>query len=648
MVRRLWSCEKILIGHPTSVGTKVKLRIKNVDKPNMDSSIRVLIPIAVKLIVVTIVILLAAAVPIAYESSKMFYKISSERESDISAELAAARLSEVEAVITGHLKSTRLVSSLLMNPSSNPEERRSLLDFAFYQNSDFVSIDVWELKEDGPKLFERLVNEEYLFGEYELRSDYIDLIRRERENEINIPAIFSGQATVINSSLSGKVPLFTVGVPVLVNDEGKITHIAIADLKLDRLQGAFSSQGTRTVFLLDKTGRVLSHPDDKKAAEGASLAEDPYVKRILDPASASKAGQLTFEEGDEIYVGAFSRGLLGLTVLSQAPVSVITEPARVVTRNAYKITGYALSLSIFFVFVFSLSLSAPLERLLDVTKEVAKGNLEVKARIKSRDEVGALAGAFDSMVDGLKERDKVKNVLNKFHGSSVASDILSGDLQLGGSRKDVVVFFSDIRGFTKFSEGHEPEVVVEMLNEYFSIMVGIVTRHHGVVDKFVGDAMMAVWGAPHSSGRDEHSALLACLEMRQALHALNKSREERGLVPIMMGMGLHAGSAISGTIGSAERMEYTVIGDTVNMASRIEAATKSFGTDFLISDVLAEKLKDDFIFDLAGTAEVKGKSEPLKFYKVNGYYDEQKNPVVIETPYSRYQADSDEKIKIAV
>jgi adenylate cyclase len=168
-----------------------------------------------------------------------------------------------------------------------------------------------------------------------------------------------------------------------------------------------------------------------------------------------------------------------------------------------------------------------------------------------------------------------------------------------------------------------------------------------VVDKFIGDAIMAVWGAPKSSGRDAHHALKACLEMRMGLEALNQKRIERGQPPINIGMGLHAGSAISGTIGSDERMEYTVIGNTVNTGSRIEASTKAFGADLLISDTVYEQIKDDFMIEYAGAAEVKGRSEALKMYKVRGYKDESGNMVEVKTPYSDYEAEHADKVKVA-
>jgi adenylate cyclase len=339
-----------------------------------------------------------------------------------------------------------------------------------------------------------------------------------------------------------------------------------------------------------------------------------------------------------------------LIVISQVDEKTVLEPAEAVRREAFYIAGLAISAALFFVFVFSITLTNPIERLVELTREIAAGNFDVHAtsQVRSADEVGELAVAFDSMTEGLKERDKVKTMFSKFHGSSVAADILASEqASLRGTSREVVVFFSDIRDFTKFSEGHTAEEVVEMLNEYFEIMVGIINRSGGVVDKFIGDAIMAVWGAPTSSGHDQLNALGACLEMRKALAELNERRAERGKTPIKIGMGVHSGRAISGTIGSTERMEYTVIGDTVNMAARIEASTKAFGTDLLVSAVTADLVKERYILEKAGSVEVKGISEPLTLFKVRGTIGDDGTHHLVRTPYSDYETGHDDKVKVA-
>ena len=327
---------------------------------------------------------------------------------------------------------------------------------------------------------------------------------------------------------------------------------------------------------------------------------------------------------------------------------MILGPSRIAKQESIYWLGIILSASFFLVFVFSTTITNPIEKLQKLTEEVAAGNFEVYATdsIKSNDEVGDLAIAFDNMTEGLRERDKIKNVMNKFHGSSVADTLMSSELEKSGSRKDCVIYFSDIRGFTDFSERHSAEEVVEMLNEYFEIMVGIIIRNGGVVDKFIGDAIMAVWGAPNGQEDDPQRAIKACLEMRLGLVEFNEKRIAQGKEPMKVGMGLHIGSVISGTIGSSERMEYTVIGDNVNMAARIEASTKAFGADILLSNDIAEVTKDDFIIREAGRVEVKGKAEKLILHTVHGYRHEDGTAELVETPYSSYQAEKADKVKV--
>ncbi len=369
--------------------------------------------------------------------------------------------------------------------------------------------------------------------------------------------------------------------------------------------------------------------------------------------SASPSAVLSFHdpELDKDFLGAYAKTSFGATVFSTIETEKVLAPAQKVRLEAFKIAGYFLSITLFLVFIVSLSLTSPLENLAGLIELVSKGNFNVKASSKIKgyfkDEVTELATAFDNMTEGLKERDKVKNLFNKFHGSSITDDLMKGDLSLGGSNKDVVIFFSDIRGFTAFSEKRPPEEVVEMLNEYFGVMVGIINKNHGVVDKFIGDAIMAVWGAPKSSPKDAHYAVTACLEMRKALNDLNTKRIAKNQPAINIGMGLHSGRAISGTIGSNERMEYTVIGNTVNTGSRIEASTKAFGADLLISETVFEKIGDAFKTEYVGSAEVKGRSEPLKLFKVRAYKTDTGHYVEVKTPYSDYEPEKADKVKIS-
>lgn len=588
-------------------------------------------------------LMLATAGPITFKSSQIFEESSKKSEAQSNADQANARATEVENLILGYIDKSKTVHDILAHDFATDDERKHALDLIFYNDRDMVNFEIYQMKNGQAELYRRETNESYL-QQYKLDRTYIERLRLEKK--FPLAQVFQNNIEVRNSSQANGAPLLSIGVP-FKDDTGLVTHIALVDIRLDRILKAFASLSARTLYLVDADGSVLAHPNDKLALEGASFTHLPIVQDAL--ASKVRRGQKRFLDPVENswFEGAYSKTSFNIIVIAQAPEDVILEPARIVRREAITLAGYILSVALFFVFLFSGTITSPIEALHDVTVQVAHGNFDVKARGHTRNEVGELGRSFNTMVDGLKERDKAKSILNKFHGSSVTDDLMKSDLNLGGSRKEVTVFFSDIRDFTKFSEGHTPEEVVEMLNEYFQIMVGIVTKHHGIVDKFVGDAMMAVWGAPQSTGKDPYYAVKACLEMRAELAKLNEIRAARGQVPIKVGMGLHSGPAISGTIGSTERMEYTVIGDTVNMASRIESSTKAFGVDLLISEGTAKDITDRFILDYAGAAEVKGKSEPIKMHKVIGFIDDNGQQVIVRTPFSEYAAQDADKVKIA-
>lgn len=569
-----------------------------------------------------------------------------DREEDSNRDQSRARATEVESLLIGYVDKVKLIAALLLKEYPSADAREKDLDLTFRKDRDLVSVEV--ISKDSSQLPIRVINEAYLKN-YDLNAEFISSLRAQQKlmGSFQTAAVFAGEIEIRNSSLQKGAPLLTIGIPLVKNEFGQFTHIALAEIRLDRLQKVFGNISERILFLIDKEGKLLAHPNEQLVIRAENMRFLPIVEEAL--GSQLKQQQLRFlNPKDQLnYTGAFTKTSIGVTVVALASEEVILEAARAVKREAFYVAGQILSGAIFLIFIFSISLTAPIERLVELTLEVAKGNFSVKPDVKSRDEVGQLGNAFESMIDGLRERDKVKSVFAKFHGSSVAEDLLKGEVHLGGRRKEVTVFFSDIRDFTKFSEGHTPEEVVDMLNEYFHVMVGIITRNHGVVDKFIGDAIMAVWGAPQAAEEDTHNAVKACLEMRVALNELNESRIERGMTPIKIGMGLHRGFAISGTIGSEERMEYTVIGDAVNQASRIESSTKAFGTDLLVSAEIAAQVEQVFWLEEAGRAEVKGKSEPLTMFKVQGFYKENQEPVEIKTPYSEYQAEAAEKIKVA-
>jgi adenylate cyclase len=616
------------------------------------------IPISTKLVILSVCFLLVATISIALRTSQIFAKSSLQREEYSNQAFAASRATEIENILASVVDKSKIAASILFaskhggggaSPSGLASGEASVEDqfkMNFTDDKKLISMEILKIQGTSVELVARRVKEDYLKTTYNLGPEFIARIREQQKFPVRSLAL--GAIEIRNASFDKGPAMFTVGMPLRRDPQTKmVTHVALVDVDLSLLQKPFNERSERTFYLTDRMGQLLAHQDEKKATSRISMTSSPLVKKSLSEETPRRQMRFKDPETGKFLVGAYNKTAYGVTVISQIPEELILEPAQDAKRQAFFITGLVLSGALFLIFLFSMTLTAPIEKLAQLIESVSKGNFDVKAtaHVKSHDEVGDLAVAFDHMTEGLKERDKVKSLFSKFHGSSVAEDLISNDIGVGGQNKEVVVFFSDIRGFTSFSEKRNPEEVVAMLNEYFGVMVGIINRHGGVVDKFIGDAIMAIWGAPKASDHDSHKALRACIEMRRGLAELNEKRLARGEPAIMIGMGLHAGRAISGTIGSDERMEYTVIGNTVNTASRIEASTKAFGSDLLVSDDVITRVGENFIIDYAGAAEVKGRSDALKMYKVRGYIENGER-FEVKTAYSDYDAEGADKVKI--
>jgi adenylate cyclase len=208
----------------------------------------------------------------------------------------------------------------------------------------------------------------------------------------------------------------------------------------------------------------------------------------------------------------------------------------------------------------------------------------------------------------------IKETLGRYVGPSVSDVILAGDVDLGGEEREVTLLFSDVRGFTTMSEAMKPHDVVRVLNSYFERMVDAVFEHEGMLDKFIGDGLMAVFGAPRSDEDHAMHAVRCALEMRRMLVEVNAMLKKSNLPELAIGIGLHTGRVVVGNIGSTKRMEYTAIGDAVNLAARLESQTKEQGVDILVSEATYERVSSRVVADPLGSVKVKGKTTGVAIY----------------------------------
>lgn len=274
------------------------------------------------------------------------------------------------------------------------------------------------------------------------------------------------------------------------------------------------------------------------------------------------------------------------------------------------------------VFAFGLVLfiahriTEPLNSLIKGVQELGQGNLTYQVPVKTRDELGVLATSFNEMMHGLEEKERVTNILGKYISPEVAKKVLENKdgVALKGEKRECAVMFTDIRGFTALSENEPPEKIVADLNEYFTLMVDVVIKYEGTLDKFIGDAIMAVWGAPVPFEDKELRSVKAGLEMQAVLAQFNKDRISKNLIPLTMGVGINTGIVVSGNLGSDKRSDYTVIGDEVNLASRLCSVAKP--GQVLISDFTYRKLKGLVEVKTLEPVTLKGFSVPVNVYEV--------------------------------
>jgi adenylate cyclase len=300
----------------------------------------------------------------------------------------------------------------------------------------------------------------------------------------------------------------------------------------------------------------------------------------------------------------------------------VTDVEAVVTRNlnfALAIIFFAAIISIGTALRIASTMSNAVSLVSDAHKKLADHAQYVPVTgVNTGDELEQLATGFNSMIIGLQERDRDNKIFGKYLTAQVMDHVRAGRVEPGGELKPVTILFSDIRSFTTISENMDAQALVALLNEYFSEMVGIVMEENGVVDKYIGDAIMAVFGAPVGREDDPIRAVRAAVRMRQALAKLNISLEKRGMQQLRTGIGIHTGIVVAGNLGSEKRMEYTVIGDAVNLASRLESATKELQVNVLISEDTYELVKESIDAKPVKEIHVKGRGKPVMTYEVLG------------------------------
>ena len=448
--------------------------------------------------------------------------------------------------------------------------------------------------------------------------------RREPLSRIAIAFALEGKRFVSDPTPFSefKKSLFVIAVPV-PGAQGRAPTAALVALYdqlnwFDDIARAMKFGRSGYAVLVDDDGRVLAHPDS------ARTREDMSGYTAVREARAGRSGWIVEENTAGVRRLFVYSPVKNPATVSPRPWIVVAEmdetealaPLRSFRHQMLAIAVVVVAVCVGVAYQVWLYLKRPVNDLLRFAQRVRAGDLTARAHPKGRDEMARLETALNEMVLGLQERDRVKEVFGRYVTTQVSEELLKGSVSLGGERRRVTMLISDIRNFTSMAEIMPAEHIVEFLNDYFSEMVDAVFEHAGVLDKFMGDGMLCVFGSVGADPDHPRHAVMAGLRMKALLAKINGERTVAGKPPIAIGIGIHTDDVVVGNIGSWRRLEYTVIGDGVNTCQRVEAANKELGTTILITETTYESVRDQFECRPMPDATMRGKTKTPRLFEL--------------------------------
>ncbi|ATB37312.1 adenylate/guanylate cyclase [Cystobacter fuscus] len=428
-------------------------------------------------------------------------------------------------------------------------------------------------------------------------------------------------------------PVLEVFFPII--RDGSPRAILGTQVKLGELCALMGELGERflgareNVFVVDQHRRLVLHADPARVAAREDFSQHGLFTALSGDASFSTdmAAISDFQLEGQAMLGSLEvLSEHGWAVVVQQPQSVAYASLTEMRRSILAALALAALVALGAGLLGARQLTRPLRDLVAATRALAERAFRgVGERVTRRsDEVGTLGRAFEDMARTLatKEREllsqtQARAALSRYLSPDVVELVVSHPerLRLGGERREVTILFADVVGFTHLSETQPPEIIVALLNELFTFATEIIQRRGGIIDKFIGDCIMAVWGTPQSHEDDAQRAVLAAEDLRRWLDVGNRRWRERWGIEIQLAMGVHTGFAVAGNVGSDKRMDYTVIGDTVNVAARLESMAQP--GQILVSEATRERIGDDSVELVpVGERRLHGRSAATRTYEV--------------------------------
>jgi adenylate cyclase len=573
-------------------------------------------PIGLKLVVIITILLLFSLSLITSLVSVMVSNDVRITAEDNNLNINSRSAAEAENSLNSIRSNALVLLDTLAAAGNSPILSRQAAAFFFERNQDVAAIVVATPADAGgsSSLSTLLINDRFFLANG-LDSALVNTLLEASEGAPERAA--AGETIILNGMPAFGIPLLVLIYPW--NGNG-LNEAAAVFFSSESLSDTFET-GANSSYMINGDGDVLVHQQRGLVGAGANFENQDFIRSMRENTRTSMQNLYAGEDGRR-YFGAFTKlSLANAAVITNIEYEVVFEGIRATTRRNIYLTLAVLLAAVIFIRIFSKTISKPLGVLTAAAEQIEGGHFDMTLEPKTRDEIGALTVSFDRMAKAL-------GIFGHFTNREIAVRAMRGEIKPGGLPKHATVFFSDIRDFTAKSEnftlqyGDEAsDRIVYWLNDYLTRMVDCVEKTGGVVDKFIGDSVMAHWGTAYSSGsvtEDAYNCVKAALMMRSALFEMNKDRREDdpGNPRIRIGCGINTGIVTAGQIGSEQRMEYTVIGDPVNLASRTEALNKPLGTDILITEDTWELIGDRLVIEEMPPVTVKGKEKPVRLFAV--------------------------------
>ncbi len=437
--------------------------------------------------------------------------------------------------------------------------------------------------------------------------------------------------------------------------------VAATQVAIESYADSIVRSATEVIFALDSRLEVAMQTAELTVEEGEREALQQIVEsRTTDLITPRISGV------ERVAKGFYFEPFDWYIVVSEQRDTFYSQVNQITQRTGI-ILVMAIILGVIMVLVFAGYLTNPLTRVAQAMEKIISTNdLSNRVEVEYNDETGKLAHTFNLMVGALetaynqikryafkavlaqKNEHKIRNIFQKYVPSDVIDQFFENpEKMLVGENRVISILFSDIRSFTSISEQMMPDDLVSSLNRYFTVMVDVIMARHGIVDKYIGDAIMAFFGAPVRHKDDALQSVLAGIEMTEVLKDFNAQQRKLGKPEFKIGVGINYGVVTVGNIGTEKKMDYTIIGDMVNLASRMEGLTKKYHQPLLISESLHQKVKDEVDCRLIDTVAVKGKTKGVKIYTVKKRLSEEENKAWTlhnTAMESYYQQDFDKAI----